>query len=212
MTFLNYVPLREFFVNLPRSLDLLGDRTRDRSPGAGRHRVWMPPRAAKVVAFGLSVALCAVGCDAPPPTSVGLENKYPPSATSPLVVYDAYWQAVSFQGAALPPGSSAPPQSTVPCSANSAYVLLAPGWDPTSATPPTSFIVMESRDGFGVDLGRTLDIPVDDSTFVGNCAVGSFLTQAQADFITQRVFPNDFATLRYDAAHCVTTAIDGGAP
>jgi hypothetical protein len=198
-------------VNVPLSLEPLHDRVRDRSSRRGSHRVWMPIRV-KVVASGLSVALCAAGCDAPPSTGVELENKYPPSPTSPLVVYDAYWQAVSFRDAPLPPGSSSPPQVTVPCSANTAYVVLAPGWDPTSATPPTSFIVLESRDGFGVDLGSTLDIPVDDSTFVGNCAAGSFLTQAQADFITQRVFPDDFATLSYSAANCVTTAADGGAP
>jgi hypothetical protein len=61
--------------------------------------------------------------------------------------------------------------------------------------------------------GETLHIPVDDRAFIGNCASGSFLSQAQADFITQLIFPSDFASLRYDAASCTTTPIgDGGAP
>jgi hypothetical protein len=63
-----------------------------------------------------------------------------------------------------------------------------------------------------VSLGDTLHIPVDDATFTGNCAAGSFLTQAQADFITREVFPGDFASRSYDAATCTTTPIgDAGA-
>jgi hypothetical protein len=156
---------------------------------------------------------CALvtGCGGPQ-TTVVVDNDYPPYAVVPLVVYDAAWEAVALQqpdGAAapVPPGDSSGPQSTVPASANTAYVLLAPGWDPASSTPPTSFIVLQSQAGFAVSLGDTLHIPVDDTTFVGNCAAGSFLTQAQADFITQRVFPGDFGSLSYDAATCTTTPI-----
>jgi hypothetical protein len=105
----------------------------------------------------------------------------------------------------------------VAASANTAYVVLAPGWDPTSdptsTTQPTSFIVLQSRDGFAVNLGDTLHIPVDDTTFAGNCTAGSVLTQAQADFITQLVFPSTFRSFHYDAATCTTTQIgDAGAP
>jgi hypothetical protein len=141
-----------------------------------------------------------------------LENAYPPSATRPLVVYRAVWQAVAFQ-APLTPGASSEPQSTVPASCNTAYAILAPGWNPTGSTPPTSFIVLQSSRGFAVDVYDTLHIPVDDSTFSGNCAWGSFLTQAEADFITQIVFPDVFAALRYDAATCSTQPLtDAGAP
>jgi hypothetical protein len=169
------------------------------------------------VVLALSLALVVAGCDGPS-TNVVVDNGYPPYASVPLVVYDAYWQAVAFEqpdGAAdpIPPGDSSEPQTTVPASANTAYVLLAPGWDPTSATPPTSFIVLQSQAGFAVSLGDTLHIPVDDTTFTGNCATGSFLTQAQADFITERVFAKDFVSLRYDAATCTTTpAGDAGSP
>jgi hypothetical protein len=211
----------------------------------------------------------AAACTSPV-TTVVVNNGYAPSATQPLVVYGAQWEAVSFQ-VPIPPGSSSAPQpgvpnpsacpttyaqlqgesgctgdalrceyaegvcecagnlegaqpdagpswycnpdDTVPASANTAYVILAPGWDPKSPTPPTSLVGMQSRNGFGVELGDTLQIPVDDATFIGNCASGSSLSQAQADFITQFVFPSDFATLRYDAATCTTAPVgDAGGP
>ena len=158
--------------------------------------------AVRVLA-ALLVAVFAPGCDTPH-TSVVLDNDYPPSRTNALVVYRAAWQAVSF-GIPVPPGSSSAPQSTVPASDNTAYVVLAPGWDPASTAAPSSFVVLQSRNGFAVDLDDTLHIPVDDETFIGRCAGGSFLTQAQADFITRLVFPSDFATLRYDASRCRTT-------
>src|SRR5580700_5056432 len=177
-----------------------------------------------------------------PQTTVVVDNSYAPSPTSPLVVYQAQWQAVWFQ-VPLPPGSSSAPATgipnppdcppsfvdlqgdsscagnhlrcqypeavcecagnlngptqpdgglswfcnldeTVPASANTAYAVLAPGWDPTSSTSPT---------GFAVPLGDTLQIPVEDKTFMGNCASKSFLSQSQADLITQRIFPSIFA-------------------
>ena len=162
------------------------------------------------------IAAHATGCagfpDSAPQTQVVLDNEYAP-ATS-LVVYDAHWLNVSFAGQPVPPGSSSSPQSTVPASAdNTAYVVLAPSWDPTSTTPPRTLLVVQSRSGFAVALGDTLHIPVDDRGFEGNCAVGSRLTQSQADFLTQIVFTADFAGLAYDAATCTTTPLgDAGAP
>ena len=157
---------------------------------------------------------CAGFPDVGPTTSVVLENRYPTTPDNALVVYDAHWQNVSFQGQHVPSGASSAPQVTVPASAdNEAYVVLAPGWDPTSTTPPTTFMVLQSRSGFAVALGDTLDIPVDDVGFEGNCAAGSRLTQEQADFLTQIVFASDFAGLQYDASTCTTTQIgEAGAP
>ena len=164
-----------------------------------------------VAAIVLSVASATAGCDYvdTPYTYAVLDNDYSTSATPPLVVYRAYWQAVSFQSPTAP-GSSSAPQPTVPCSDNTAWAVLAPGWDPTSSTPPTSFIVLQSRSGFAVDLGDTVHIPVDDATFAGSCEAGSPLSQSQADFITQLVFPGVFADagLRYDAATCTTSPVD----
>jgi hypothetical protein len=175
--------------------------------------------------FGLIAIACtlpALGCGTPQ-TDVVLDNDYPMSPTDALVVYRAAWQAVTFQGP-IAPGSSSDPQSTIAASENTAYVVLAPGWDPASAAAPTSFVVLQSRQGFAVHLNNTLHIPVDDATFIGNCAAKSFLSQAQADFITQLVFPSDvldaggqtlvgFASLHYDAATCKATPIgDARAP
>jgi hypothetical protein len=152
----------------------------------------------------LAVFACVGGCDTPQ-TLVVIDNDYPPSS-SPMVIFQAFWQAVSFT-APVAPAASSDPQSTVAASPNTAWVVLAPGFDPTSSTPPASFIVLESLAGFEVHLDDTLHIPVDDTTFVGNCAAGSVLSQSEADFITQRVFASVFAGSSYDAATCTTTPV-----
>lgn len=170
-----------------------------------------------MLALGL-LATVTFGCasfpDSAPKTNVVLENRYALTPSNVLVVYDAYWLNVSFQGSAIPPGASSTPQSAIPASAdNTAYVVLAPGWDPTSTTPPTTFIVVQSRTGFAVALGDTVHIPIDDVSFEGNCTAGSHLAQDRADFLTQIVFVVDFAGLHYDASTCTTTQIgDAGAP
>jgi hypothetical protein len=164
------------------------------------------PAALLACAVAAGSASFVSGCENPT-SSVVLDNGYPTSATNALVVYHGFWQAISFTKP-VSPGSSSDPQITVPASANTAYVLVAPGWDPAAdggASTPASFIVLQSRSGFGLRLDSTLHIPVDDARFMGNCAAGSFLTQDQADFITQRVFASDFAGLSYDAATCTTT-------
>ncbi|HXX68428.1 MAG TPA: hypothetical protein VEK07_14665 [Polyangiaceae bacterium] len=146
----------------------------------------------------------------PPDTSVVVDNDYPANSPAPLVVYQAYWQTATFT-TPIPPGSSSASSSAVPASATTAYAVLAPGWNPAGSTPPSSLVVLQSQMGFSVHLDDTLHIPVDDTTFAGNCAAGSFLTQPQADFITQIVFPGVFACLTYDAAACtVSPMTDGG--
>ncbi len=154
---------------------------------------------------GLVLLALAGGCDQTPHTAVILENDYPSNATQPLVVYQAYWQAVAFTDP-LEPGASSAPQTTEPTSASTAYVILAPGWDPDASAAPTSLIVLESRSPLSVDFNYTLHVPVDDSTFVGNCAAGTQrLSQSETDKITQLVFPCAFASFTYDAATCTVT-------
>jgi hypothetical protein len=185
---------------------------------------------AGVTCFILLMPL-ATACDYvdTPYTYVVFQNDYPPSATSPFVVYEAYWLN-AFLEQPLPPGSSSPPQTAVATSGNTAYVVLAPGWNLDASVPRTSLLILKSRSDFAVDLDHTLDIPIDDTTFAGNCAVGSFLSQQEADFITQVVFPsaeqgagweagpgepdvpNLFAGLHYDAATCTLSPVaDAGA-
>jgi hypothetical protein len=151
------------------------------------------------LAFGC--ALLACGWDTPH-TDVIIANGYPPSSAN--VIYQAFWLNDSLT-TPITPGSSSEPQASVFASPTTAYVLLAPGWGPGSTTSPESFVVLASQSGFELHSDTTLTITVDDATFAGNCAVGSVLTQAEADFVTQRVFAQTFAGLQYDAATCTTT-------
>jgi hypothetical protein len=146
----------------------------------------------------------AAGCDSPHTTAT-IDNQYPSGSAPELVVFTAFWQSARFS-TPIPPGSASDPQNTPSASENTAYVVLAPGWDPSSASLPLSFVVLQSKAGFAVHIGEALVIPVDDTGFAGRCAVGSFLTQDQADFMTQRVFADTFAGLHYDASTCTTVA------
>ena len=142
------------------------------------------------------------GCDTPE-THVALHNGY--AGSSAFVIYRARWEAVSFD-TPVGPAASSELHDTIPASENTAYVLIAPGWDPMRSVPPTAFIALQSTTGFAVDLDETLEIEVDDAAFVGDCSVGRALSQAAADFVTQRVFASVFQGRRYDAATCTTTA------
>jgi hypothetical protein len=171
-------------------------------------------RSRLAVAIGLG-ALLSGGCAYvdTPYTWVNLFDDYPATAKAPYVIYAGLWGGVTFPGP-MSPGSSSGPQPTVPSSPNTAYVIVAPGWEGgagcDAGTPP-SLLVLQSRTGYGVSLSSTVDIHVDDATFAGNCAAGSHLTQSQADFITRLVFPCVFAGLSYDAETCtVHRAVDAG--
>jgi len=83
--------------------------------------------------------------------------------------------------------------------------VLAPDWDPASKTPPTRFVVLQSKAPLALRRGETLHIVVDDQTFTGSCAAQQPLSQDDADFITQRIFPAEFANATYDAKTCTTT-------
>jgi hypothetical protein len=164
------------------------------------------PLAVSLALLGLLAPACNDGTD----TYVVVDNEYPASASVPSVIYQAYWEATTFQ-TPIPPGTSSAPETTVTASGNTAYAVLAPGWDPTSGAPPTSFVVLESRSVYSVHLRDTLHIPVDDATFAGNCAAGSFLDTSDANTITTLVFPGIFAGTTYDPATCTTTRTgDGG--
>lgn len=170
-----------------------------------RHLSWM-------VATGVVTTSCAGFPDKAPQTLVVLDNDYASSTQPQAVLYQAYWLNVAFQ-TPVPPGSSSTPQAGTPASANTAYALVAPGWDPDGGSPPTSFVVLRSKVGYGVDLGDTLHIAVSSDTFDGDCAAGDPLDQAEADFLTQVVFSSAFAGLTYDAPTCTTTSMgDSSAP
>ncbi len=158
----------------------------------------------RLLVLALLLPICAPGCDDGPHTAVVLTNGYPATGTAPLVIYRAYWQNTSFP-TPIEPGQSASPQAAESTSGDTAYVVLAPGWDPELQATPTSLVVLQSRSPISVRYNDLLTITVDDATFAGNCAAGTPLPQAQADFITQVVFRSDFAAYRYDAATCTLT-------
>ncbi len=165
---------------------------------------------ASLVSFAVCFLALAAACEKPE-TTVIVDNDYPPTSTNALVVYRAHWQAVTFVQP-VSPGASSEPEPTVAASANTAYVVLAPGWDPNSGAAPTSLVVLESTSGFDVHLNGTLHIPVSDSTFAGNCAASSFLSRADSDFITRQVFRDVFAGFDYDPSTCTLTPLaDAGA-
>lgn len=162
-------------------------------------------RAAHLGGRALAVAVAttlAVACYDTPHTTVVLENRYPATDAKPLVIFDAIFHAVSFDGLPLRPGAASSPVDTLPTSGGTAYVVLAPGWDPASGAAPKELVVLRSRQDVEVHLNDALTLAVDDTTFEGNCATGSRLAQDEADLVTQRVFASHFVGVAYDAATC----------
>ncbi len=148
--------------------------------------------------------LAAAGCDTPY-TRVQFVNAFAPTdATAAYVIFQASWQAVSVPGP-IAPGQSSDAANTVPASNNPAYVLVAPGWNGDPNVMPTSLIALQSNP-LTVHLDDTLTIVVNDESFFGDCAAGSHLPQATADFIVGQVFAAQLGNVTYDAETCTLGA------
>lgn len=164
-------------------------------------------RALSLAVTLFAVSVCLTACETEDPTYAVVENTYTDG-----VVYKAWWVTTLFTEP-VPSGASSVELRSVP-DTGFAYALLAPGWDPESGAPPTSLVVVKSRQPLTVKRGGRLLIRVSDERFEGQCSAKAPLTQEDADFITQRVFVSDFANIRYDAATCRSTLIapeaDGG--
>lgn len=168
-----------------------------------------------VVAAGAAATLFA--CESEDPTKGVLVNAYPevPDGGDParqIVVYKAWWGTTLFNEP-LVPGASSEERRVVP-EFGIVYALLAPGWDPESGVAPTKLVAMRSKAEFGVTRSDNIEIPVSDATFFGLCDSKQALTQEDADFVTQRIFPGDFADVTYDAATCTSVPVerDAGLP
>jgi hypothetical protein len=159
------------------------------------------------------LVLATVACDSGASMAV-VDNRYERSSTdasNELTVYRARFMTAYFD-AAVPPGSSSVPESTLFTSGDKAYALLAPGWDPTGDAGPKSLIVVESNAPMAAVPGGVVHIAVDDSTFRGRCDAGAPLTQEEANVITGAFFADIFGGTKYDATSCVTTVLsDSGA-
>jgi hypothetical protein len=162
-----------------------------------------------VLSFALS---SAVGCETEDPSDVVVDNDYAVSdagdAAAGTTVVEAWW-AVTLLPEAVAPGAEGQAERTVP-NEDFAYAVLAPGWDPSSATPPVKLLAVRSADKLAVGRGETLHVHVSPDTFVGDCTTGRVLSQDEADFITQRIFPGVFAGRSYDARTCTAAPGPGG--
>ena len=170
---------------------------------------------ATLISTTCAALLCWMGCEGETPTSAVVQNSFQvvPDAGNPpsgVTIYRTWYFTTAFVDP-VAPGSSSDTQRTVPAT-DYVYAVLAPGWDPTSAPAPTTLIPVRSKAKLSVARGDTLMIDVSDATFDGNCARGSRLSQDDADFITQRIFPGQFASVTYDAKTCTATPVpaDGG--
>lgn len=134
--------------------------------------------------LALFFVLSAIACD--DATMVLVDNGY---GDSTLV--DAVWWTTTYVPDQVPAGQESPAYRTVPGS-DIAYVVLERGGN---------VFVAETTKAQTVERSNTLHIVISPDTITGDCAT-STLTQAQADFITQSIFPGRFEGKIYDAATC----------
>ncbi len=166
--------------------------------------------------FALCAALAvfASACETSDETRAVFDNEYPASdrvLPDSVVVYEGWWSVAQLTAPVLP-GAESDPVRVVKGS-DFAYALLAIGWDPASDTLPKRVLPIRSSAQLSVARGDTLPIEISDETTLGNCLSGQPLSQNDADFITQRIFPSAFTGLQYDAAKCATSPLvsDGSA-
>lgn len=166
--------------------------------------------------IALAAALALLSrCSSENPTQVVVDNDYAAvpeggDTATEMTVYKVWW-VTTLMPDAVAPGGEGQTQRTVPAS-DFAYAVLAPGWDPRSGSPPTRFVAAKSAAALAAAQGHTLHIHVSDGTFDGDCAAGKPLSQDDADFITQRIFPEEFGGQGYVANTCSAgRAVDGGA-
>ena len=172
----------------------------------------------KLLFAAMTLGACAgafSACNTSDPTEAVVDNGYPapPDGGDPAtqtVVYASWWSVTLFT-TPVPAGAESDPARAI-TSTEVAYAVLAPGWDPSSTMAPTTLIPVKTAAPLHAERGDTLHIIVSDATVVGNCAAGRPLSQADADFITQSIFPGLFSGVTYDAAKCVATPtpVDAG--
>jgi len=158
-------------------------------------------------------SLVVTACDTETATYAAVENGFAElpdggNLATRIIVYKTWWETTLFTEPVLPTATSGELR-TVP-ERDTAYALLAPGWDPESGGPPTTLIPVRSKELLAVGRGEVLRILVSDATFSGNCAANQALSQEDADFITQRIFPGEFAELTYDAKTCTAASVKEG--
>jgi hypothetical protein len=169
-----------------------------------------------VVLASIACLPFSTGCDTSEPTTAVLSNEYPPvseaGAADSMPVYKGWWSVAQFPEA-VPAGQVSDAVRIVEGS-DYGYALLAPGHAVATGAPPTALVALRSSQKLSVGRGELLTFVVSPRATVGDCKTSQPLSQDDADFITQRIFPVEFAGLRYDAATCTSSAVstaEGGA-
>ena len=164
------------------------------------------------LSFAAFSVLClfAIGCETSEQTQAVFDNEYAASdrvSGNGVVVYEGWWSVAQLTAPVLP-GAESDPVRVVKGS-DYAYALLAIGWDAASSISPTQVIPIRTKTVLSVARGDTLHIEISPATTLGDCSSGEPLSQDDADFITQRIFPGAFKGLHYDAATCTTSPLRG---
>lgn len=162
----------------------------------------------KRLSLSVSVAcftLASVACETSAPTHAVVDNDY--TVEQDVTVYKAWWSVASIREHVSPGSESAPVR--VVENTDYAFALLARGWDP-EAGAPLALIPVHTRSPVTATRGETLHIHISPETVLGDCELGEPLSQGDANFIVNRLFPGDFTGLQYDAATCTSSPIDAG--
>jgi hypothetical protein len=154
------------------------------------------------------LTLGASGCDTEDPTMVVVDDDYATvpdggDPSSAVTVYKVWW-LTSLMPDPVAPGDEGKAERAV-AGRDYAYAVLAPGWSPSSGSPPGKLVFARSAAPLAATRGDTLHVHVSDAAFVGNCAAGKPLAQSDADFIARQIFPAELAGLAYDAATCTVS-------
>ncbi len=136
----------------------------------------------------LLLCIFVLGCD--DATTIVVDNAY-----TDQTLVDEVWWSQTLVPDQVAPGGESPVYRTTPA-LETAYVVAERGGN---------VFVARTTTPLGVDRSAELHVVISPDTIVGDCATSnSRLTQPEADFITQSIFPGRFAGAVYDAATCKT--------
>jgi len=133
----------------------------------------------------LLLFLLLFACD--DPALVVVDDAYPDGTR----VDEVWWHETLVPDAVDPGGES--PAYRAAAGHDFAYAVLDRGG---------ALFVVRSQTELAVERGETLHVTFSPSTVIGDCAGGPTLTQAEADMITQSIFPGVFDGAIYDASTC----------
>ena len=137
-------------------------------------------------------AMCVAACDTP--TTGVVVNGF----TDDTDVNRVWWSTTLFPDA-IAAGETSSEQRVIPAG-DEAYALLS---------RDGGLIAVKSVTEWQVTRGEVLSIEISPSTVVGDCAAGSALSAEDAELVTVRLFPAQFAGGTYDPVTCTLTPNTG---